>query len=173
MLRPYILNGTRPDASDASLGERTADAESRYAWAKPIYQLCATLHTQYFAQLRLTPSESLLVRSMRGVEREICRVLVGIWAEGVGLGLDSGIVQKREGEEVAKTVLENWRNTVKRLMGWLDWDVWVKCRPGCAFGEICYIPTWVFFPPPEDEKGGEWIKKPEPRCWERVHPLPL
>jgi len=46
-------------------------------------------------------------------------------------------------------------------MDWLDWSMWIKCKPACGFEEICYLPTWPFF---VWEDSGDWvIMHPEDR----------
>ncbi|KAG2076603.1 hypothetical protein BDR04DRAFT_1149044 [Suillus decipiens] len=27
-------------------------------------------------------------------------------------------------------------------MSWLDWSVWIKCRPACGPEEVCYLSSW-------------------------------
>ena len=40
-------------------------------------------------------------------------------------------------EEVEK-VVEEWKLEIQRLMDWLDWSVWLKCKPACGFG-VSYL----------------------------------
>jgi hypothetical protein len=83
-----------------------------------------------------------------------------------------------------RTLLGEWKEDVTQLISWLDWSVWVKCRPACDFEEMCYLPTWPFgFPVDEppfqaqwdyaslwpDPKKGEW-KRPQPKCIKRLEP---
>jgi hypothetical protein len=142
LLKPYTLNGTRPDAPYDTLHE----PGDRHAWAKPIFRLCATTHTLYLTKLDLTPSEALLVHSLRGVERQICRVLVGIWASGVENGLGVEVDLHKGHSRCFTKVIERWRSDLKVLMDWLDWSVWVKCVPPCHFD--------VSSPPPHNKLGG-------------------
>lgn len=180
MLKPYILNNTSPDMStlESALSRLNTSLEAsqrergQHSWAQPIFRLCATMQTRYLTKLGMTPSEMLLVRAVQGVQKEVCRVLTGIWASGVELELDCDDSGASLKEEDSREVLKGWGRSVRELVKWLDWDVWAKCRPACQFDEVCYLPTWIFFPrPPEDRKSGEWTKRPEPRCWDRIHPL--
>ncbi|KAF8837256.1 hypothetical protein BDN67DRAFT_983357 [Paxillus ammoniavirescens] len=51
--------------------------------------------------------------------------------------------------------MSTWRSDVNRLMGWLDWNVWVKCKPACGPEEMCYLPTWpIGFPWPDWRRRG-------------------
>ncbi|KAF8170745.1 hypothetical protein K438DRAFT_2024317 [Mycena galopus ATCC 62051] len=108
------------------------------AWAEPVFRLCATAHTHFAesdsVQSTLTASEQLLLTAARETNREICRTLVGMWAEGV---LDSTSLSDSR-------LTRRWRSEVDRLMDWLGWDSWTKCRPECAFPESCYLPGAPF-----------------------------
>ena len=82
MLVPYILHASAP----------TPDS-TNYSWALPVYEHCATTHIRFISSTpsilaKMTRSESLILRSVQEVLKEICRVVVRMWAEGVELGLD-------------------------------------------------------------------------------------
>ncbi|KAG2076629.1 hypothetical protein BDR04DRAFT_1089787 [Suillus decipiens] len=38
--------------------------------------------------------------------------------------------------------MNNWRQDIQKLMFWLDWSAWIKCRPACGPEEMCYLSTW-------------------------------
>ncbi|KDR78702.1 hypothetical protein GALMADRAFT_1263513 [Galerina marginata CBS 339.88] len=192
MIVPYILHTARPPNDKAP--------SSNYAWAMPVFELCATTHTSYIESgkflEKLTTSERVLLRSVKGVTKEICRVLVGLWAEGMELGLgepDSFQARLAAPQEVS----DRWNSKVEGLMAWLDWSYWLRCRPACSYEEMCYLPTWPFFRGwpriprqptsrsllewiqasrntgadfKEDPEQGEWVD-PQPRCIRRVEPL--
>ncbi|KAJ7916493.1 hypothetical protein B0H13DRAFT_2323287 [Mycena leptocephala] len=80
--------------------------------------------------------------------REICRTLVSMWAEGV--------LALRDSATLSSSLTPKWKADVDRLMDWLGWDVWVKCRPACTFDELCYLPGAPF-------SMGEWNTS-TPRC---------
>ncbi|KAF8158805.1 hypothetical protein K438DRAFT_1620360 [Mycena galopus ATCC 62051] len=172
MLTPYILYTARPDPVSSRFDD---------AWALPVWKNCATKHTAYIhtspsLQSRLTPSEQLLLRALDETNREICRVVVRMWVAGVHadldafIPLDGGINEKTAiPNEKLLAVVESWRANTQGLMAWLDWAVWVKCRPACRVEEICYLPTWPFFWGP-DRKGDERWKRPQPRCIRRFEP---
>jgi hypothetical protein len=119
LLAPYRLHSAvaRSNGSDT-------------AWATPVFRLCATAATLFAesesVQATLTPSEHLLLTAARETNREICRTLVVMWAEGV-VSLSSGSRWR-------------WRAEVDRLMDWLGWAAWNNCRPACVF------PVRVFSP---------------------------
>ena len=126
MLTPYILLSATPtDSSD----------KTDLDWTKPIYGLCATAHTSFIeSELdSMTDSEKLLLQAIRGTNREICRVVTKMWAAGVYVGIDSSLNTKElfEVAEVAQ-VRGKWIEDLNRLMGWLDWSMWVKCNPECG-----------------------------------------
>ena len=149
MLIPYILHTSTP----------TPDS-TNYSWALPVYEHCATTHTRYISSTpsilaKVTKSESLILRSIQEVSKEICRVVVAMWAEGVELGLDIippasiSPSSSKSGLELGSTaitgVVGQWQKRTQDLMAWLDWSVWVKCNPACGPEEVlCYLPTWPF-----------------------------
>ncbi|KAJ7598686.1 hypothetical protein C8J56DRAFT_1039574 [Mycena floridula] len=178
MLQPYILQSAAPNDSSDS-------------WAAPIFELCSTSHTKWIAaSARLSVSERLLLNAAEETNREICRVLTNLWADGVNAGLDY-IVKPPTGtlkSSNAAHLVDKWYREVKRLMKWLDWSAWLKCKPACNVESICYLPTWPFFkngipgipkeetPHFEDTKEGEekedW-EDPEPICLRRIEPYDL
>ncbi|CAA7267481.1 unnamed protein product [Cyclocybe aegerita] len=143
LLAPYVLHSSVPPKTPTE----------GYTWAEPVFEQCSTTHTSYLDsdvfQSVLTPSERLLLSAVNNVSKEICRILVLVWAEGEELGLsdaerDDGLTTTLSVSE-AKDVLAKWTTSVESLMGWLDWSYWVKCRPACSYEEMCYLPTWPFF----------------------------
>ncbi|KAJ7248220.1 hypothetical protein B0H12DRAFT_722676 [Mycena haematopus] len=173
MLHPYILRTAVPIAGSADT-----------AWATPVYKFCATSHTEYIRRsptlsALLTASEQLLLNAVEEVNREICRVVVGMWAEGVTAGLDDALPMEDPVPRDVVVLTHKWKAAVDVLMAWLDWSVWVKCRPECSFEEMCYLPTWPFFDrpgpgggpplPPPDGLPAESLR-PQPRCMRRLEP---
>ncbi|KAJ6454343.1 hypothetical protein C8R45DRAFT_1111968 [Mycena sanguinolenta] len=132
MLTPYILYTARPTA-DRSLTGSNSDA-----WALPVWKGCATKHTAYIhasptLQSRMTAPERLLLKALDDTNREICRVVVKMWVAGVHAGLDAFIpLENNDGNQGPLFVAQGWRADADRLMPWLDWAVWVKCRPACG-----------------------------------------
>ncbi|KAF7363199.1 hypothetical protein MVEN_00672700 [Mycena venus] len=170
MLTPYILYSARSNP--------TPDAVVDDTWAFPIWRGCATKHTSHIhssaaLQSRLTPSERLLLRALDETNHEICRVVVRMWVGGVRAGLDA-LLPPADGDPItdAMEIVQGWRADAQTLMAWLDWGVWVKCRPACGVEEMCYLPTWPFFwdrindPERKDER---W-KRPQPRCIRKFEP---
>ncbi|KAF9236703.1 hypothetical protein BU15DRAFT_63754 [Melanogaster broomeanus] len=147
MLTPYILRTATP------LHGTNLD------WAVPIFKLCATTHTSFiqFDSPSMTPSEHLILQAVRETSGEICRVVTSMWASGVHAGLDS-MLNPQELPDVREVtnLMDAWSKNVNRLMAWLDWSIWVKCKPACGPEEMCYLPTWPHnFPKPP------WEPKPE------------
>ncbi|KAJ7762140.1 hypothetical protein B0H16DRAFT_1368950 [Mycena metata] len=136
MLQPYILHATVPVGSDN-------------AWAAPVFKFCATSHTEYIRRSltlfnKLTLSEELLLNAVEETNREICRVVVRAWAQGVAAGLDDALPVDSPTHPDGKALVSTWKADIEQLMAWLDWSVWIKCRPECSFEEMCYLPTWPF-----------------------------
>ncbi|KIY66205.1 hypothetical protein CYLTODRAFT_423645 [Cylindrobasidium torrendii FP15055 ss-10] len=158
-VKPYSLLSAVPTRADGSVD-----------WARPVYELCGTSHTNFIrhaAGLRggvdgwLSESEQLVLGAIEQTNGEICRVVVRMWAQGVYAGLDDTIDAPGGAEDVdLQTLVKGWRNSVEELMSWLDWSLWVKCRPRCGYEEYCYLPTWPFF----GSRDPEEIAKPQPSC---------
>ena len=160
VLAPYLTLSAAPtDRSD----------KGDLNWAIPIYKLCATTHTYSMEAEKdsMTDSEMLILQAVRGTTREICRVVTKMWAAGVSAGIDTSINTNDSPDIVEITHLRDiWAHDLENLMAWLDWNMWVKCNPGCSaevrpargyvgwwlmnlWQEMCYLPTWpVGFPRP-------------------------
>ncbi|KAJ6520706.1 hypothetical protein DFH09DRAFT_1193911 [Mycena vulgaris] len=143
---PYLLGS---DASDV--------------WAGPVWRGCATrhtahIHTNQVLSARMTTSERLLLGALAETSREICRVVVRMWAAGVRAGLDPLIPGGQDAPphvHTALRVVDACRADARTLMAWLDWS------------EMCYLPTWPWFLHRDKEEDPEeelsW-KRPQPRC---------
>lgn len=131
MLAFYALHSAVPPDTTSTTGS----SESDHKWAVPVFIQCATTHTRWLEQSlvsrRLSESERLLLRSVNGVQKEICRVLVGIWAEGVELGMLED--DKEVPGPMALEVTPKWLERTEGLMKWLDWSYWLRCRPECSY----------------------------------------
>jgi len=126
MLRPYILSNI------TLLAEGTGATSLN--WARPVFRLCATTHIRGLDTKAMTDSEKLLLNAVRETTREICRVITGMWASGVLAGIDERL-GGRESEldiEAVRVLTKTWKNDINGLMQWLDWNMWVKCRPACG-----------------------------------------
>ncbi|KAG2087329.1 hypothetical protein BD769DRAFT_1645598 [Suillus cothurnatus] len=182
VLLPYTVFAARP--SNTNTGNATN------SWAEPVFRECATSHTASIVAhgTTLTPSEHLLLQAVRETTHEICRVVTKMWASGLIVGVDPFYPpEQRPRADRIHTLMGEWKEDVTRLISWLDWSVWVKCRPACGIEEMCYLPTWPvgFFPTPSheddaspfqdsaslwpDPKKGEW-KRPQPKCIRRLEP---
>ncbi|KAG1756847.1 uncharacterized protein EDB91DRAFT_1325751 [Suillus paluster] len=184
----YLLNITRqlrtvltPYTILAALPSNTSVAtNATNSWAAPVFRECATSHMAIAARgATLMPSEHLLLQAVQETTREIC--LDPFYPSD----------QRPEADRI-RTLMGEWKEDMTKLISWLDWSVWVKCRPACGVEEMCYLPTWPlgFFPaPPEvvdeqrgapfqiwdnallwpDPNKGEW-KRPQPKCIRRLEP---
>ncbi|TFK73316.1 hypothetical protein BDN72DRAFT_894142 [Pluteus cervinus] len=207
MLR-YILNATEPTAENYSQNyTQTMDSAmyrlhlmlTSYAlqtatpptdgrdedrvWASPVFQHCATTHTSSLFPFRssFSRSELLLLKALEDTNREICRVVVKLWAEGIEAGVQPSFPLREPGDEFLP-VLKRWKANIDGLMGWLDWSTWRKCRPACGVEEVCYMPTWLYFKKtpwpflkqPIDlnliDDSEEW-RNPTPRCIRILEPF--
>ena len=136
----YMLHSAKPNSRAV-----------RQAWAAPIFEQCATAYTFSLnaspLAAKMTKTERLMQGAVDGVLYEVCRVLVGIWAEGEEIGLGESEPELRFDEpDGLQKVAKSWLREVESLMEWLDWSVWVKCKPACGEEETCFLPTWPFLP---------------------------
>ena len=79
----------------------------------------------------MTSSEKLLLGSVQDTTSEICRVLVNMWATGVEAGLDEKYWVRRTSDGFG-VLGQQWREQLEQLVEWLDWHMWVRCRPACG-----------------------------------------
>ena len=125
MLAPYRLYSVFPPSDIRFI--------SKLSWATPVFKECATTHTRYIDSLsqELTYSERLLLDSTKMVSKEICRVIVRMWAEG--MEYTSKANGSKEGSGCSdRKLLARWKGLTEELMSWLDWSEWVICRPACG-----------------------------------------
>jgi hypothetical protein len=131
MLTSYIFHDTVP--SNASF-------DSAHSWATPVFKACGTTHTSSIASYMpsLNPSERLLLQAVQETTREICRITTKMWAAGALAGLDPYLPldSTPDPAEIADLV-DTWRQELSDLMTWLDWSVWVRCRPACGPEVTC------------------------------------
>ncbi len=124
MVQPYRLH---------SVAVPTSALSDDLSWSSPIYELCATTHTKHIHSSStllalMTESEHLLLRAIDETNREICRVVTRMWAEGA----------RAVGAVDHESVLVYWRVQLVALMEWLDWSAWIKCDPACSV-EVCHL----------------------------------
>ncbi|KAG1821195.1 uncharacterized protein BJ212DRAFT_1338202 [Suillus subaureus] len=145
MLTPYLLHSTAIP-NTGTLGIYLSQ------WASPIFSLCVTTHTSQITNLKplMTSSELLLLKAVEDTTREICRITIKMWAVGVMSGFDTLFPIELNGELDVTQIMNDWRQDIGKLMSWLDWSVWIKCRPACGPEEMCYLSTWpINAPRPE------------------------
>ncbi|KAG1723566.1 hypothetical protein EDB19DRAFT_1952044 [Suillus lakei] len=135
MLTPYIFYTTVPPS---------ASHDSSNSWATPVFKACGTAHTSSIASYisSLNPSERLLLHAAQETSREICRVITNMWVSGVLAGLDIYLPRNPTPATQMVHLIDTWRQELSALMTWLDWSVWVRCRPVCGPEEMCYLPSW-------------------------------
>ena len=124
MLTPYRLYLASPENHSIP----------KHSWAIPVFEECSTTHTRYIdsnpsLSQKLTYSEHLLLNSTKSVSKEICRVIVGMWAEG----MEHSILKERfTRSESAREIMKRWKGLTEELIAWLDWSEWATCQPACG-----------------------------------------
>jgi hypothetical protein len=127
MLTPYLLYSTVvPNANTSGVHASQ--------WAYPIFRQCATTHTSELTAHMdsMTSSEHLLLKAVEETTREICRVTTKMWVTGVMSGFDTLFEVEPHEEPDVFQLFDGWRDDAQKLMSWLDWSVWIKCRPACG-----------------------------------------
>ncbi|KAF9007432.1 hypothetical protein BDQ17DRAFT_1324030 [Cyathus striatus] len=165
LISPYRLYTAVPDITPSTSARKT----SNHSWAIPVFKLCATTHTEYLSRLpNLTSSEKMLLSAMEDVNKEICRVLVKLWAEGV----EQGLVPWKEittSEGELRELLDGWKVEVDMLMKWLDWSVWARCPEPCGPEPPGKVDILLEQPSPNKSKARPWLR-PQPRCIRKIPP---
>jgi hypothetical protein len=113
MLTPYMLTDIIPSSTSGSRD-----------WIAPISQHCASSMISWIPD-EMTYQEEVIKHAIEDVLHEICRVISDIWVDA--FGVEDSSVQDTE------AFLKKWKTDVSDLMKWLDWSVWMKCNPACAF----------------------------------------
>lgn len=147
MISHHILESAFPQTTMNLTIKSGPDPDIR--WATPVYQECSLAHTQHLSVLStLTRSETVLLQAVQDTLKEICRVLVGMWAEGVAVGLANsslGTQLSLDDAQILDSALEdmgsNWKNRTEGLMNWLDWSRWSTCEPACGY-EVSFVCEW-------------------------------
>jgi len=189
ILTPYITRDIVPPSPPSH--PRSPDGKSNLSWASSVFKNCAPTFTGHLfsgdVDARLTKSESVMRDAIHQTNREICRAVVRMWALGVENGLDLSLpTSNKWSPSSVKRVIEQWKDDLDPLMKWLDWSIWVKCKPACGPEELCYLPTWPLVDPiplPRRDGHGEklqnngepevdWLN-PKPRCVRKVWPYEL
>ncbi|KAN0142167.1 hypothetical protein V8E53_000629 [Lactarius tabidus] len=127
MLAPYITTADIPKQLPPS---------ANLNWLAPIALRCATTQTSHIPLIFLTPQEARIHAAVENTLREICRRLALVWVEFFDV--------EAVDEAGATKAIEVARGHVDELMDWLNWSVWVRCKPECSLGELCYVPSWPY-----------------------------
>jgi hypothetical protein len=129
MLAPYITTADVPKQLPPSANS---------SWVAPIALRCATTQTSHIPLGMLTPQEARIHAAVENTLREICRRLVLVWVEF----FDVEAADEAGATEAIKVAHVH----IDELMDWLDWLVWVRCKPECSPGVrglILYVPHWI------------------------------
>ncbi|KDQ51681.1 hypothetical protein JAAARDRAFT_502062 [Jaapia argillacea MUCL 33604] len=129
MLTPYLVVDAFPHEypANSSMGERRI-------WAVPIFKHCFNTHLS-MPRSMMTREELVLFTAIRETNQEICRVLVNMWADIT----EGDLFEQLYGDTKDKHVLFKWNLEIGALIRWLDWSIWVKCKPVCNPDEGCYL----------------------------------
>ncbi|KIO22403.1 hypothetical protein M407DRAFT_216435 [Tulasnella calospora MUT 4182] len=147
MLAPYFVVDSIP-----------SDYKTNVTWLNPTMHYCSTAYTSHLPVDDFTPQEHLLKEAVEVVTTEICRTLGVVW-------LDAFDAEAVQNETEQRERLVKWKGEIGRLMDWLGWAVWVKCKPICGPFELCSLPQWPFDMRWGDPDGGDDLT---PRCMSRI-----
>ncbi|KAG9046918.1 hypothetical protein FS837_003423 [Tulasnella sp. UAMH 9824] len=151
MLTPYLAISSIPP-----------DSKTNTTWLNPAMYHCSTAFTSHLPFPRLTPQERRLKHSVEIVMKEICRTLGVLW-------VDAFDAEQLDDEHEKLNLVAKWTIEVKKLMDWLGWAEWVKCKPTCSQYEMCSLPQWPY--------DARWMDpEPEisytPKCMSRIEQDP-
>jgi hypothetical protein len=121
MLAPYLSReSVRPE-----------DGSKQYL--APVVHRCAATATRLIPVDLLTQQERLIHTSVMDTLYEVCRRLARMWDVAFDL-------EEAEADTVNASLVF-MRTEASELMAWLDWSVWVRCRPACGedVSTICYL----------------------------------
>lgn len=149
--RQQVLMMLAPHFTTANAPLNASSSSNPKAWLTPVWERCASRHTQGISTERFTPQEHLILGAVEDVMAEICRRLArmfylsyDIQAPGASSLRGESIDAFRRSEEHLAGVIKSMKGEVEALMKWLDWvQVWSKCDPGCAI-DVRFV---FFFPP--------------------------
>ena len=115
MLTPYMLVSAAPPNPIGPVDP---------SWIDPVVEHCASTHTTWAPEALLTPQEKVIKAAVEEVLFRICGVLGDIWVDV----FDS----EKSDVGVLERVLRKWQSGITELMDWLDWSIWLKCKPVCG-----------------------------------------
>ncbi|KZT04743.1 uncharacterized protein LAESUDRAFT_682226 [Laetiporus sulphureus 93-53] len=121
------------------------------AWYAAIARGCAMSFTSHLPASRFTKQEHVLKAAVDEVLHEVCRVLTATWREAFDI--------EEQDTETAETLFMKWRDNIKALIEWLDWQAWLGCSPACNEDEYCFTPQYIPFPGSHRDKENHL-----PRC---------
>jgi hypothetical protein len=129
MLAPYITTADIP---------RQLPPSANLSWVAPIAQRCSMTQTSLIPLGILTPQEARIHAAVENTLHEICRRLALVWVEFFDV--------EAADEAGATEAIKVAHGHIDELMDWLDWSVWVRCKPECSLGVrglILYVLHWV------------------------------
>ncbi|KAG8894325.1 hypothetical protein FRC00_009098, partial [Tulasnella sp. 408] len=113
MLAPYLSVSSIP-----------SDYKTNTTWLHPAIHYCSTMFTAHLPAHQFTLQEHHIGSAVETVMREICRTIGLIW-------IDAFDAEGLQDETERRRLVTKWKTDVDRLMGWLGWTEWVKCKPAC------------------------------------------
>lgn len=115
MLTPYMLVSAIPPSSTSPVNP---------SWIDPVVEHCASTHTAWAPETLLSRQEKVIKAAVEEVLLRICRVLGDIWVDAFDA--------EKAGVDDLERFLKKWQSDVTQLMDWLDWSIWVRCKPACG-----------------------------------------
>ncbi|KAJ3716001.1 hypothetical protein C8R42DRAFT_679283 [Lentinula raphanica] len=160
LLQPYDLVSTRA-AVDGT--------KDKLSWVTQVYEMCATAYPTFSSAsgpANFTTSENLMLTALKATNREICRVITSMWADGISHQMENPLASSHNTRMLFRSIHKRWKEDIDSLMLWLDWSVWLKCNPSCSLNEMCYLPMSPYLVPGADP-ADDWItqaRDPRPTC---------
>ncbi|KAI1145270.1 hypothetical protein F4825DRAFT_467479 [Nemania diffusa] len=115
---------------------------------------CSAVHTSKVEPHALSKSELLLYRSINIVLSRLCSTEWDLlkWSEKY----TTQLLGEREDINPTQIMgeIDEKRQLVHSLLGWIGWDNWSQCEVQCAADQLCAIPTWPVVYAPGFPQGG-------------------
>ncbi|KAF2479673.1 hypothetical protein BDY17DRAFT_43195 [Neohortaea acidophila] len=136
-----------PDITKSTLQEAFAVNASN---SQSALHRCKTQYAPFEAE-ELSDSERLTSHAISDVLSAICTTMLPIFLQTERIWLAN--FNNFSAPPVVTPAVPLWHElqtatshniqAIEELMAWLGWiDQWTACDPGCALGQVCYIPIW-------------------------------
>jgi hypothetical protein len=116
---------------------------------QPSLSRCSTAFVSHIADADLTNQEQLIKYSIVDVQTRICQVIGAIHAGSLSLSrtfpMPSSPVSSSPpppSDEDLSRFMSQTNEQILKLMQWLGWTEWIRCKNPCKPLELCMVDLW-------------------------------